>query len=94
MYVTKSCVFIAGGCNDVAEERTLQNLDPSQTQVIPERGVACGALPNMSKKASGGRGKGERPASMAALQTANEELRAKLTEIQIELQQEKSKVCV
>ncbi|XP_056627395.1 janus kinase and microtubule-interacting protein 3 isoform X9 [Triplophysa dalaica] len=46
----------------------------------------------MSKKASGGRGKGERPASMAALQAANEELRAKLTEIQIELQQEKSKV--
>ncbi|KAA0724928.1 Janus kinase and microtubule-interacting protein 3 [Triplophysa tibetana] len=46
----------------------------------------------MSKKASGGRGKGERPVSMAALQAANEELRAKLTEIQIELQQEKSKV--
>ncbi|XP_057213753.1 janus kinase and microtubule-interacting protein 3 isoform X2 [Triplophysa rosa] len=46
----------------------------------------------MSKKASGGRGKGEQPAAMAALQAANEELRAKLTEIQIELQQEKSKV--
>ncbi|XP_051958140.1 janus kinase and microtubule-interacting protein 3-like isoform X3 [Xyrauchen texanus] len=46
----------------------------------------------MSKKAPSGRGKGERPDAMAALQAANEELRAKLTEIQIELQQEKSKV--
>uniref|UniRef100_A0A3B4DUB7 Janus kinase and microtubule-interacting protein C-terminal domain-containing protein n=1 Tax=Pygocentrus nattereri TaxID=42514 RepID=A0A3B4DUB7_PYGNA len=39
-----------------------------------------------------GRGKGERPDAMAALQAANEELRAKLTDIQIELQQEKNKV--
>ncbi|XP_051530818.1 janus kinase and microtubule-interacting protein 3-like isoform X12 [Myxocyprinus asiaticus] len=46
----------------------------------------------MSKKASTGRGKGERLDAMAALQAANEELRAKLTEIQIELQQEKCKV--
>ncbi|XP_077056407.1 janus kinase and microtubule-interacting protein 3 isoform X4 [Siphateles boraxobius] len=46
----------------------------------------------MSKKAPSGRGKGERPDAMAALQAANEELRAKLTEIQIELQQEKTKV--
>ncbi|XP_066576148.1 janus kinase and microtubule-interacting protein 1 [Amia ocellicauda] len=44
----------------------------------------------MSKKS---RGKGEKPeALMDALQAANEELRTKLTDIQIELQQEKSKV--
>ncbi|KTG33397.1 hypothetical protein cypCar_00042089, partial [Cyprinus carpio] len=46
----------------------------------------------MSKKPHSGRPKGERPDAMAALQAANEELRAKLTEIQIELQQEKTKV--
>ncbi|XP_047464858.1 janus kinase and microtubule-interacting protein 3 isoform X3 [Mugil cephalus] len=46
----------------------------------------------MSKRGAGGRGKGERPDAMATLQAANEELRAKLTEIQIELQQEKNKV--
>ncbi|XP_028263798.1 janus kinase and microtubule-interacting protein 3 isoform X1 [Parambassis ranga] len=46
----------------------------------------------MSKRGVGGRGKGERPDAMATLQAANEELRAKLTDIQIELQQEKSKV--
>ncbi|NXK56490.1 JKIP2 protein, partial [Chauna torquata] len=39
-----------------------------------------------------GRARGERPEALAALQAANEELRAKLTDIQIELQQEKSKV--
>ncbi|XP_067850435.1 janus kinase and microtubule-interacting protein 1-like [Heptranchias perlo] len=44
----------------------------------------------MSKK---GRGRGEKPEALIdALQAANEELRAKLTDIQIELQQEKSKV--
>ncbi|XP_055962702.1 janus kinase and microtubule-interacting protein 3 isoform X6 [Sorex fumeus] len=43
----------------------------------------------MSKK---GRGRGDRMEALAALQAANEELRAKLTDIQIELQQEKSKV--
>lgn len=41
---------------------------------------------------TGGRARGERPDSLAALQAANEELRAKLTTIQIELQQEKTKV--
>ncbi|XP_062234330.1 janus kinase and microtubule-interacting protein 3 isoform X1 [Platichthys flesus] len=46
----------------------------------------------MSKRGIGGRGKGERPDAMATLQAANDELRAKLTEIQIELQQEKNKV--
>ncbi|MCI4384504.1 hypothetical protein PGIGA_G00039390 [Pangasianodon gigas] len=46
----------------------------------------------MAKKAPSGRGKGERTDAMAALQAANEELRAKLTDIQIELQQEKNKV--
>ncbi|KAG9346102.1 hypothetical protein JZ751_007920, partial [Albula glossodonta] len=46
----------------------------------------------MSKRPPGGRAKGERPDALAALQAANEELRAKLTDIQIELQQEKSKV--
>ncbi|XP_039108331.1 janus kinase and microtubule-interacting protein 3 isoform X3 [Hyaena hyaena] len=46
----------------------------------------------MSKKGTGGRGKGDKTEAFAALQAANEELRAKLTDIQIELQQEKSKV--
>ncbi|XP_047194302.1 janus kinase and microtubule-interacting protein 3 isoform X3 [Hippoglossus stenolepis] len=46
----------------------------------------------MSKRGIGGRGKGERPDAMATLQAANDELRAKLTDIQIELQQEKNKV--
>ncbi|XP_052426464.1 janus kinase and microtubule-interacting protein 3 isoform X9 [Carassius gibelio] len=46
----------------------------------------------MSKKPPSGRSKGDRHDAMAALQAANEELRAKLTEIQIELQQEKTKV--
>ena len=44
----------------------------------------------MSKK---GRSKGEKPEMETdAVQVANEELRAKLTSIQIEFQQEKSKV--
>ncbi|TSK14894.1 Janus kinase and microtubule-interacting protein 3 [Bagarius yarrelli] len=46
----------------------------------------------MAKKTPSGRGKGERTDAMAALQAANEELRAKLTDIQIELQQEKNKI--
>ncbi|XP_038629453.1 janus kinase and microtubule-interacting protein 3 isoform X5 [Scyliorhinus canicula] len=46
----------------------------------------------MSKKGAGGRAKGDKPDASAALQAANEDLRAKLTDIQIELQQEKSKV--
>ncbi|XP_055792981.1 janus kinase and microtubule-interacting protein 3 isoform X12 [Salvelinus fontinalis] len=51
----------------------------------------------MSKKGpggagAGGRGKMERADTLTALQAANEDLRAKLTDIQIELQQEKSKV--
>ncbi|XP_015264846.1 PREDICTED: janus kinase and microtubule-interacting protein 3 isoform X2 [Gekko japonicus] len=46
----------------------------------------------MSKKGASFRAKGERPDALAALQAANEELRAKLTDIQIELQQEKSKM--
>ncbi|XP_055502637.1 janus kinase and microtubule-interacting protein 3 isoform X3 [Leucoraja erinacea] len=46
----------------------------------------------MSKKGAGSRGKGDKPEAFATLQAANEELRAKLTDIQIELQQEKSKV--
>ncbi|XP_066454958.1 janus kinase and microtubule-interacting protein 3 isoform X13 [Eleutherodactylus coqui] len=47
----------------------------------------------MSKKgASSSRVKGERPDILASLQAANEDLRAKLTDTQIELQQEKSKV--
>ncbi|XP_067908805.1 janus kinase and microtubule-interacting protein 3 isoform X9 [Heterodontus francisci] len=46
----------------------------------------------MSKKGAGGRAKGDKPDALAALQAANEELRAKLTDIQIELQQEKNKV--
>ncbi|XP_034096523.1 janus kinase and microtubule-interacting protein 3 isoform X7 [Gymnodraco acuticeps] len=46
----------------------------------------------MSKRGVGGRGKGERPDAMATLQVANEELRAKLMDIQIEFQHEKNKV--
>uniref|UniRef100_A0A8C0DAU6 Janus kinase and microtubule interacting protein 3 n=1 Tax=Balaenoptera musculus TaxID=9771 RepID=A0A8C0DAU6_BALMU len=46
----------------------------------------------MSKKGAGGRSKGDKAEVLAALQAANEELRAKLTDIQIELQQERSKV--
>ncbi|NXH02579.1 JKIP3 protein, partial [Loxia leucoptera] len=41
---------------------------------------------------SSSRARGDKPDALAALQAANEELRAKLTDIQIELQQEKSKV--
>ncbi|XP_069610000.1 janus kinase and microtubule-interacting protein 3 [Ranitomeya imitator] len=46
----------------------------------------------MSKKGTSSRVKAERPDTLASLQSANEDLRAKLTDIQIELQQEKSKV--
>lgn len=46
----------------------------------------------MSKRGAVTRGKGERLDTMTALHAANEELRAKLTDIQIELQQEKNKV--
>ncbi|XP_051686055.1 janus kinase and microtubule-interacting protein 3 isoform X9 [Oryctolagus cuniculus] len=46
----------------------------------------------MSKKGAGSRAKGDKGEALTALQAANEELRAKLTDIQIELQQEKSKV--
>ncbi|XP_077114553.1 janus kinase and microtubule-interacting protein 3 [Ranitomeya variabilis] len=46
----------------------------------------------MSKKGTSSRVKAERPDALASLQSANEDLRAKLTDIQIELQQEKSKV--
>ncbi|XP_069095849.1 janus kinase and microtubule-interacting protein 3 isoform X5 [Pleurodeles waltl] len=45
----------------------------------------------MSKKGASSRPKGDKPDALASLQAANEELRAKLTDIQIELQQEKSK---
>ncbi|XP_067101452.1 janus kinase and microtubule-interacting protein 3 isoform X10 [Osmerus mordax] len=46
----------------------------------------------MSKKGPGGRGRSEKVDAMATLQSANEELRTKLTDIQIELQQEKTRV--
>ncbi|XP_042528244.1 janus kinase and microtubule-interacting protein 3 isoform X2 [Dipodomys spectabilis] len=46
----------------------------------------------MSKKSAGSRAKGDKAEAFTALQAANEELRTKLTDIQIELQQEKSKV--
>ncbi|KAM9325415.1 janus kinase and microtubule-interacting protein 3 isoform 11-T11 [Gastrophryne carolinensis] len=46
----------------------------------------------MSKKGTSSRAKAERPDTLSSLQAANEELRAKLTDIQIELQQEKNKV--
>ncbi|XP_060027031.1 janus kinase and microtubule-interacting protein 3 isoform X2 [Erinaceus europaeus] len=46
----------------------------------------------MSRKGTVGRAKGDKPDTLSALQAANEELRAKLTDVQIELQQERSKV--
>ncbi|XP_077482902.1 janus kinase and microtubule-interacting protein 3 isoform X3 [Stigmatopora argus] len=46
----------------------------------------------MSKRSAGGRSKGERADAAAAVQAANEELRAKLMAIQLELQREKNKV--
>ncbi|KAM5272127.1 janus kinase and microtubule-interacting protein 3 isoform 1-T1 [Ctenodactylus gundi] len=46
----------------------------------------------MSRKGAGSRARADQAEALAALQAANEELRAKLTDIQIELQQEKSKV--
>ncbi|XP_006879922.1 PREDICTED: janus kinase and microtubule-interacting protein 3 isoform X1 [Elephantulus edwardii] len=46
----------------------------------------------MSKKGASSRTRGDKAEALTALQAANEELRAKLTDIQIELQQEKSKV--
>ncbi|KAM9379923.1 janus kinase and microtubule-interacting protein 3 isoform 9-T9 [Phaethornis superciliosus] len=46
----------------------------------------------MSRRGPSSRARGDKPDALAALQAANEELRAKLTDIQIELQQEKSKV--
>ncbi|XP_031762291.1 janus kinase and microtubule-interacting protein 3 isoform X1 [Xenopus tropicalis] len=46
----------------------------------------------MSKKGASSRAKGDKADASASLQAANEDLRAKLTDIQIELQQEKSKV--
>lgn len=62
----------------------------------PVRTAQPGRLPSatltMSRKGTGGKGKGDRADILAGLQAANEELRAKLTDIQIELQQEKSKV--
>ncbi|KAM4636834.1 janus kinase and microtubule-interacting protein 3 isoform 4-T4 [Discoglossus pictus] len=46
----------------------------------------------MSKKGTISRAKGDKAEALASLQAANEDLRAKLTDIQIELQQEKGKV--
>ncbi|XP_053547717.1 janus kinase and microtubule-interacting protein 3 [Bombina bombina] len=46
----------------------------------------------MSKKGPSSRAKADRAEAFASLQAANEDLRAKLTDIQIELQQEKNKV--
>ncbi|CAL8303943.1 unnamed protein product [Lota lota] len=46
----------------------------------------------MAKRGGGRRGRADQADAMATLQAANEELRAKLTDIQIELQNEKNKV--
>lgn len=90
-----------GGRENVAEDPS-ENPETSETSQVPTgrwsgpEAIAAGSPPQrsstMSKKGPGGRSKGERPDALAALQAANEELRAKLTDIQIELQQEKSKV--
>lgn len=75
-------------------------MEPNQRIDENGRFSPIGILPlsprrlTMSKKGASFRTKGERPDALAALQAANEELRAKLTDIQIELQQEKSKVCI
>nr|XP_045218211.1 janus kinase and microtubule-interacting protein 3 isoform X10 [Macaca fascicularis] len=70
---------------------------PSHPQPSPARAPCPWASPRpssliMSKRGMGSRAKGDKAEALAALQAANEELRAKLTDIQIELQQEKSKV--
>lgn len=78
-------------------QQLLQHLTPGNERVTwqcpfertkpPKDSVQKGI---MSKK---GRNKGEKPeALIVALQAANEDLRTKLTDIQIELHQEKSKV--
>nr|XP_061807225.1 janus kinase and microtubule-interacting protein 3-like isoform X1 [Nerophis lumbriciformis] len=46
----------------------------------------------MSKRTAGGRGKGDRADPEASVRAANDELRAKLMDVQLELQQEKNKV--
>ncbi|KAM9773048.1 janus kinase and microtubule-interacting protein 3 isoform X2 [Syngnathus typhle] len=46
----------------------------------------------MSKRAPAGRAKAERTDAVGTLQAANDELRAKLMDVQLELQQEKNKV--
>ncbi|MGH0130891.1 UNVERIFIED_CONTAM: hypothetical protein FKN15_044189 [Acipenser sinensis] len=75
-----------------------ENVDEKQqgreTSSLRTEGSLCWGSHHltMSKKGAGSRAKGDKPDALAALQAANEELRAKLTDIQIELQQEKSKV--
>ncbi|XP_039193364.1 janus kinase and microtubule-interacting protein 3 isoform X18 [Crotalus tigris] len=81
--------YRVGKTNYVVEEN--QGLDENGKFFLP------GLIPlspdrlTMSKKGASFRAKGEKPDALATLQAANEELRAKLTDIQIELQQEKSK---
>lgn len=81
MYVPVS-VYLCTGTNVIKPQtdRQLSGEQSLQVEVV------------MSKRGAGIRGKAERTDAMATLQAANEELRAKLTDIQIELQQEKSKV--
>lgn len=76
------CIYLCTGINvyELQIERQCCGGQSFQVEVV------------MSKRGAGIRGKGERLDAMATLQAANEELRAKLTDIQIELQQEKSKV--
>jgi hypothetical protein len=64
---------------------------PAQTEPCPRASLWPSSL-TMSRKGASSRAKGDKAEAFAALQAANEELRAKLTDIQIELQQEKSKV--
>ncbi|RXM35431.1 Janus kinase and microtubule-interacting protein 3 [Acipenser ruthenus] len=80
------------------EKSGKENVDEKQqgreTSSLRTEGSLCWGSHHltMSKKGAGSRAKGDKPDALAALQAANEELRAKLTDIQIELQQEKSKV--
>ncbi|KAI1236093.1 Janus kinase and microtubule-interacting protein 3, partial [Lamprotornis superbus] len=64
---------------------------PRRCRAWPSRSQRGRSL-TMAKRGSSSRARGDKPDALAALQAANEELRAKLTDIQIELQQEKSKV--
>ncbi|XP_013913184.1 PREDICTED: janus kinase and microtubule-interacting protein 3 isoform X8 [Thamnophis sirtalis] len=85
----RGLILSPGRWNHVVEEN--QGLDENGRFFLPGPLSLSPDRLTMSKKGASFRAKGEKPDALAALQAANEELRAKLTDIQIELQQEKSK---